>query len=99
MKHFKITVKATSQVQEFTARQYMDALYAVNAWVNQHGYAETDNFLALELQGVQVNALEFITACEMGFNAWLENKKLTHKKVKCLHGSSVSSYVYKWVKK
>jgi hypothetical protein len=99
MKHFKITVKASNQVQEFTSRQYIDALYAVNTWVNSYGFEVTDSLIDLELQGAKVDSLEFMNACEMGFNAWLENKKLTHKKVKCLHGSSVSSFVYKWVKK
>jgi len=92
-KQFKITVSSSGSVQEFTAKQYMDALYEAQKWADAYGFDQADEHVACELKGTQVSCFEFISACNSGFDAWLENKQLTHKKVKCLNGSSVLSYV------
>jgi hypothetical protein len=87
-------------VSEFTARQYMDAMYTVNAYVGAYGYDGTEEAgLECYIKGDMVSSKDFIDACEGNFDMWLAAKKLTHKRIKVLHGSSVACYVYKWIKK
>lgn len=66
---------------------------------------EAFNFMMMEetqkffLKGVEVSYDDFYQECVQLRDAAYAKKCETHKKVVVLHGSSVASYVTKWVKK
>lgn len=51
------------------------------------------------LSGKLATAAEFYEAAANGVTGWKVKKLATHKRVRVLHGSSVASYVEKWVRK
>jgi hypothetical protein len=98
-KQFKI-VTQSDEVQEFTAKQYIDAYYAAIRWVDVYGNDGcASHGVHTFLKDVEVPMTEYIEACESGFDVWYEKKLITHKKIRVLHGSSVGCYVYIWVKR
>lgn len=98
-KEYKV-VTPNGEVSEFTARNYIDAKYAVLRYVDVYGYDGcTLHGVHTFLKGIEVSVQEFIEACDTGYTAWYEKKLITHKKVRVLHGSSVGCYVNVWVKR
>lgn len=64
---------------------------------------EANNFVnygdgqTFTLSGKPVTDEEFFAAVRDAIDAAWDKKNLTHKRVRVLHGSSVASYVHKWV--
>jgi ribose 5-phosphate isomerase RpiB len=58
-----------------------------------------DDAQTFALSGKPVSAAEFYAAVDAALAARWAKKNETHKLVRVLHGSSVASYVTKWVRK
>ena len=58
-----------------------------------------DDGQVFKLAGKEVAADEFFSAAQAAVDAAWEKKNATHKRVRVLHGTSVASYVNKWVKR
>jgi ribose 5-phosphate isomerase RpiB len=58
-----------------------------------------DDQQTFALSGKPVSAEEFFAAARAAVQEAWDKKAQTHKRVRVLHGSSVASYVEKWVRK
>lgn len=63
---------------------------------NWQNYDDAQTFA---LSGKAVPAVEFYAAAHAAVQQAWDKKSETHKRVRVLHGSSVASYVEKWVRK
>ena len=62
-------------------------------------FCHYDDKQMFRLAGKEVSAVEFFAAVDAAIEAAWEKKNMTHKQVRVLHGSSVASYVTKWVRR
>lgn len=62
-------------------------------------WANVDDEQTFALSGKPVSAADFYAAANDAVQQAWNKKSVTHKRVTVLHGSSVASYVTKWVKR
>ena len=97
-KHFAVEINGTRQ--EFTARQDLDARYAVQPYVDAYGFDGVEAAgVRCFVKGDEVSAQDYLEACAQRFDDWYAKKLETHKRVRVLHGTSIACYVWKWVRK
>lgn len=96
-KMFKVS--ASNETREFTARQAVDARYAVLPYVDAYGLEEAAKLVSVSLQGEAVTLSEFLQACEDAETARTEDKLKTHDYKRVRYGSSLTCYVWKWIPK
>ena len=60
-------------------------------------WSKQDDQQTFALSGKPVSAAVFHSAVNKATQAYYDKKNQTHKQVRVLHGSSVASYVTKWV--